>query len=205
MTTQADVQIPLVIFDEFLIAEEWQKLLRYTWQRSNEFDATRVVGSDGSHHVDTSYRRSRVLFELGDFRNLFAERIYAFLPQVFEALDYPWFPVSNFEIQLTATNNGEFFRRHNDNGTNALNSRLITFVYFFYREPKPFTGGELFLFDTDLVDGEYQSPGPYFSIAPEQNRILFFVSEYLHEVRPVQCISNNFMDSRFTVNGWLHR
>ncbi|HLY43002.1 MAG TPA: 2OG-Fe(II) oxygenase [Terracidiphilus sp.] len=205
MMTQAEIQIPLVIFDEFLAAEEWQKLMRYTYLRGNEFNATRVVGSDGAHHVDTSYRRSRVLFELGEFRELFAERIFAFLPRVLEGLDYPSFPISNFEIQLTATNNGEFFRRHNDNGTNSLNSRLITFVYFFYREPKPFTGGELFLFDTDLDDGEYKAPGPYFAITPEQNRILFFVSEYLHEVRPVQCISNDFMDSRFTVNGWLHR
>jgi Rps23 Pro-64 3,4-dihydroxylase Tpa1-like proline 4-hydroxylase len=205
MATQTSDQIPFVLFDEFLVAEELQSLMQYTHERANEFHATRVVGSDGSHHVDPTYRRSRVLFDLGNFRDLFAERIFTFLPQVLARLDYPSFPVSDFEIQLTATNNGEFFRRHNDNGIHSLSSRLITFVYFFYFEPRPFTGGELCIFDTDLKDGEYKAPGSYSAIAPEQNQICFFVSEYLHEVLPVQCVTNDFMNSRFTVNGWLHR
>jgi Rps23 Pro-64 3,4-dihydroxylase Tpa1-like proline 4-hydroxylase len=38
-----------------------------------------------------------------------------------------------------------------------------------------------------------------------QNQIVFFPSETLHEVLPVECPSGEFADSRFTVNGWLHR
>jgi SM-20-related protein len=205
MGYETDIQIPLVVLDEFLVAEEWQNLMRYTYERGNDFCATRVVGAGGKHQVDTSYRRSRVLFELGEFRDVFTERIFAFLPRVLAGLDFPWFPVSDVEIQLTATNNGEFFRRHNDNGIGSLSSRLITFVYFFYRHPRPFTGGELCIFDTELEAGEYRAPGPYSVVTPEQNQICFFVSEYLHEVLPVQCMSTDFMDSRFTVNGWLHR
>lgn len=148
---------------------------------------------------------SRVLFELGEFRDLFTERIFAFLPQIMAGLELPWFPVADLEIQLTATNNGEFFRRHNDNGTESLSSRLITFVYFFYREPRPFSGGELCVFDTELQDGEYLAPGLCTVVTPMQNQICFFISEYLHEVLPVQTMSASFMDSRFTVNGWLHR
>jgi SM-20-related protein len=201
---QPTAPIPFAVFDEFLVAEEWHKLLHYTAERGPDFDSTRVVGADGLHQIDRSYRRSRVLFDLGEFRDLFRDRVFTFLPQVLDALEYPSFPVSDFEIQLTATNNGEFFRRHNDNGIHSLNTRIITFVYFFYREPRPFTGGELCLFDTNLDDGEYKAPGPYFAYQPEQNQIVFFISEYLHEVMPVQCVSSDFMDSRFTVNGWLH-
>jgi Rps23 Pro-64 3,4-dihydroxylase Tpa1-like proline 4-hydroxylase len=205
MTSETNVQIPLVVFDEFLVAEEWQNLLRYTYERQNDFLATRVVGADGAHHVDTGYRRSRVLFDLGEFRNVFTERLLTFLPRVLAGLSYPWFPVSDVEIQLTGTHNGEFFRAHNDSGADSLSSRLITFVYFFYREPRPFTGGELCIFDTQLEDGHYRAPGPYTLITPEQNQVCFFISEYLHEVLPVQCPSADFMDSRFTVNGWFHR
>jgi len=205
MTYDAAPQIPLVVFDEFLVAEEWQNLMQYTHERSPDFCATRVIGAGGTHEVDTSYRRSRVLFELGEFRDMFVERISTFLPQVLAGLDFPEFPVSDVEVQLTATNNGEFFRRHNDNGTDSMSSRLITFVYFFYRHPRPFTGGELCIFDTEIEDNEYRTRGPYTVITPEQNQICFFVSEYLHEVLPVQCRSTDFMDSRFTVNGWLHR
>jgi SM-20-related protein len=205
MTYNTTPQIPFVVFDEFLVAEELQDLIQYTYDRSPEFCPTRVVGTGGNHQVDISYRRSRVLFELGEFRDLFAERISTFLPQVLARLDFPEFPVSDVEVQLTATNNGEFFRRHNDNGTDSLSSRLITFVYFFFRQPRPFTGGELCIFDTELENDQYRAPGPYTVITPEQNQICFFVSEYLHEVLPVQCRSTDFMDSRFTVNGWLHR
>ena len=205
MTYGTNTQVPLVVFDEFLVAEEWQNLMRYTYARSNDFCATRVVGANGSNHVDSSYRRSRVLFDVGEFREVFRERIFAFLPHVLAGLNFPSFPVSDLEIQLTATNNGEFFRRHNDNGTSSLSSRLITFVYFFYRQPRPFNGGELCIFDTELEDGEYRAPGPYSLVTPAQNQICFFVSEYLHEVLPVECRSTDFMDSRFTVNGWLHR
>jgi SM-20-related protein len=201
---QLTSEIPFAVFDEFLCAEEWHNLLRFTADRGRDFDATRIVSANGSHQIDRSYRRSRVLFDLGEFRDLFRDRIFTFLPQILHALDYPSFPVSNFEIQLTATNNGEFFRRHNDNGIHTLSTRLITFVYFFYREPRPFTGGELCLFDTTLEEGEYKAPGPYFAYQPEQNQVVFFISEYLHEVMPVHCVSNDFMDSRFTVNGWLH-
>jgi Rps23 Pro-64 3,4-dihydroxylase Tpa1-like proline 4-hydroxylase len=205
MSTIAVPHIPLVVFDEFLVAEEYHNLMDYTRWRSPDFNATRVVGADGTHQVDPGYRRSRVLFDLANFREIFAERIFAFLPQVFARLEYPPFPVSDFEIQLTASNNGEFFRRHNDNGVHSLSSRIITFVYFFYRQPRPFTGGELCIFDTDLEDGEYRAPGPCSVVTPMQNQICFFVSEYLHEVLPVTCQSNDFMDSRFTVNGWLHQ
>lgn len=205
MTTGTGAEAPLVLLDEFLVAEEWQNLMQYTYERGNDFCATRVVGAGGAHQVDTSYRRSRVLFDLGEFREVFTERIMAFLPHVLARLEYPAFPVSDVEIQLTATGNGEFFRRHNDNGADSLNSRLITFVYFFYRQPRPFTGGELCIFDTELENGQYRAPGPYSVVTPEQNQICFFVSDYLHEVLPVQAATADFMDSRFTVNGWLHR
>jgi SM-20-related protein len=197
--------IPLVILDEFLVAEEWRDLMRYTYDRAADFDASRVVGANGTQQVDPDYRRSRVLFDLGEFRQVFAERIFAFLPQVLAGLDHPWFPVPDLEIQITATNNDEFFSLHNDSGVDSLSSRQITFVYFFYRPPRRFIGGDLCLFDTEFENGAYRAVGSYRRVAPEQNQICFFISEYLHEVLPVQIPTNDFLDSRFTVNGWLHR
>jgi Rps23 Pro-64 3,4-dihydroxylase Tpa1-like proline 4-hydroxylase len=47
--------------------------------------------------------------------------------------------------------------------------------------------------------------GDYRAVVPEQNQIVFFRSELLHEITPVVCPSQAFADSRFTVNGWLHR
>lgn len=65
MEYETTTRIPLVVFDEFLVVEEWQNLLRYTYERGNDFSATRVVGAGGNHHVDTSYRRLPSTFRAG--------------------------------------------------------------------------------------------------------------------------------------------
>ncbi len=195
---------PVVMLDEFLVAEEWTGLMQYVFDHRDDFCATRVMGNSGGHEVDRDYRRSRVLFDVGGYRDVFIQRILTYLPRVLSGLGYAEFPVSDVEVQLTATNDGEFFRRHNDNGAEALRNRLITFVYFFYREPQPFAGGELCIYDTSFEDGECLTTDSSIMITPTQNQMLFFISDYVHEVLPVQCASNDLFDSRFTVNGWLH-
>jgi Rps23 Pro-64 3,4-dihydroxylase Tpa1-like proline 4-hydroxylase len=81
----------------------------------------------------------------------------------------------------------------------------MTFVYFFHREPRQFEGGELRLHDSKNGGDHPLSTGSYQTIVPEQNQIVFFPSSTLHEITPVHCRSRSFADSRFTVNGWLHR
>ena len=62
----------------------------------------------------------------------------------------PPFAISHFEIQLTATNDGQFFRQHKDDDADSVRTRVLTFVYYFYREPKAFRGGALQLYDAQL-------------------------------------------------------
>jgi Rps23 Pro-64 3,4-dihydroxylase Tpa1-like proline 4-hydroxylase len=56
-----------------------------------------------------------------------------------------------------------------------------------------------------LKNGDYVSEGSYQTIVPRQNQIVFFPCELLHEITPVECASQLFADSRFTLNGWLRR
>jgi Rps23 Pro-64 3,4-dihydroxylase Tpa1-like proline 4-hydroxylase len=205
MSESGPPQTPVVIFDEFLVAQEWRALLEYTLSRQPEFSVTQVIGSDGASRLDERYRRSRVLFDLGPFYQLFADRLMTFLPHVLSRLNYPWFPVSQLEIQLTGTNNGEFFRVHTDNDAGEVSGRALTFVYFFYREPRGFAGGELRIHDTFRDYGHPTALGPHRIIEPLQNQVVFFDSSCLHEIVPVDCHSGDFADSRFTVNGWFHR
>lgn len=205
MAENGQPQTPVVIFDEFLVAQEWRGLLDYTFQRAPEFAATQVIGADGRSRQDMQYRRSRVLFDLGPFREVFSQRLMAFLPHVLMRLNYPSFPVSQLEIQLTATNNAEYFRVHTDNDAVEVAGRAVTFVYFFHREPRGFAGGELRIYDTVRNNGHSTAAGPYRVIYPLQNQVVFFISNCLHEIIPVGCPSGDFFDSRFTVNGWFHR
>ena len=110
-----------------------------------------------------------------------------------------------FESQLTASNDGDYFRVHNDNSQANWPSREITYVYFFHREPRAFSGGELVLYNSCEDSGVPEPVAARKRITPEQNTIVFFNSSVLHEVTPVRCPSQRFADSRFTLNGWLHR
>jgi Rps23 Pro-64 3,4-dihydroxylase Tpa1-like proline 4-hydroxylase len=73
-----------------------------------------------------------------------------------------------------------------------------------YREPQAFRGGALRLYDTQIDDHGNCKPGDFQTFYPAQNQIIFFPSRCLHEVMPVECPSQDFAASRFTVNGWLH-
>jgi SM-20-related protein len=192
---------PVVMLEEFLVAEELAGLMQYVDDHQKDFTATSIVGAKGDSKIDLDYRRSRVLYDIGRYRDVFVNRILTHLPRVLAGLEHPKFRAPEVEVQLTATANGGFFRKHNDNGADSLHGRRITFVYFFHREPKPFVGGEFCIYGRNAANGQTRCA----RIAPAQNQMLFFISDYLHEVLPVQCVSNDLRDSRFTVNGWIHR
>jgi SM-20-related protein len=205
MPENGQPQTPVAIFDEFLVAQEWRALVDFTLIHESQFSTTEVIGSNGQSRLDQSYRRSRVIFDLGPFHQLFADRLLTFLPQVLLRLSHSAFSVSQMEIQLTATNNGEYFRVHTDNDHGQVARRALTFVYFFHREPCSFLGGALRIYDTAHNNGTATRVGPHRDVYPEQNQVVFFNSSCLHEIIPVECPSGDFADSRFTVNGWFHR
>jgi Rps23 Pro-64 3,4-dihydroxylase Tpa1-like proline 4-hydroxylase len=153
---------------------------------------------------DYGHRRSRVLMELGSQESVILSRIRHVLPRVLEQLGMDEFPITRTEVQITASNDGDFFRAHCDDAQAMIAGRLLTFVYFFHREPRQFTGGELRLHDSRPDDRRFGT-GRYEAIVPQQNQIVFFPCSTLHEITPVHCGSKAFADSRFTVNGWLHR
>jgi SM-20-related protein len=196
---------PIVVLDEFLVCEELKGLLDYTLTHSSYFTSTRVISREGEGIIDRANRRSRVLMAWSPFHELLANRIGTFFPVVLEKLRWPSFQVGHIETQLTASSHQEFFKVHSDNGNIAVRTRQLTFVYFFYREPKAFSGGELIVYDTVVRDGCHTPAGPFQVIHPRQNQIVFFPSYCLHEVTTISCPSCAFADSRFTLNGWLHQ
>ena len=106
------------------------------------------------------------------------------------------FDICSFEIQLTSHNDGEYYKWHTDNGTLDTATRVITFVYYFYGQPKKFSGGELIIYQPD------EEPAV---IDPANDSVVFFRSHTRHEVKAVTCPSQQFEDGRFTLNGWIRR
>ena len=202
----AHLKARCVVLDEFLAPQELEQLTRFTLEQEKQFRTSEVISpmNEGGV-VNYEHRRSRVLMDIGSYQELLLSRIKSVLPQVLEQLDMEEFTIAGEEVQITASNDGDFFRFHSDNGNDSVTSRYLTFVYFFHREPRPFDGGELRIHDARLEGGEYVSEGSYQAIAPQQNQIVFFPCEMLHEITPVKCPSGQFADSRFTLNGWLRR
>jgi Rps23 Pro-64 3,4-dihydroxylase Tpa1-like proline 4-hydroxylase len=195
-----------VVLDEFLSPQELAELTNFAIEHEAEFQTSEVISpASGGGVVNYDHRRSRVLMELGRQQDLMIERIKSVLPQVLQQLEMEQFTVADVEAQITASNDGDFFHFHSDNTSESAASRYLTFVYFFHREPPMFEGGELRIHDAHLEDGVYVSEGSYQTVAPQQNQIVFFPCELMHEITPVKCASQRFADSRFTVNGWLRR
>lgn len=197
-----------VILDEFLAPQECEDLTRFTLEHESDFRMSSVVsphaeGGDVSGVVNYDHRRSRVLMDLAQHEDVMLDRIKSVLPMVLDKLGMEEFDLTGVEAQVTASNEGDFFHFHSDNGSERVRSRHLTFVYFFHHEPRQFEGGELRIHDSHLKDGTYVSDETYQAIVPQQNQIVFFPCELLHEITPVRCASQRFSDSRFTLNGWL--
>ena len=193
-----------VVLDEFLAPQELDELTRFTLEHEVDFSASEVISptADGGV-INYEHRRSRVLMDLAQHQEVMLERIKSVLPQVLRTLGMEEFSIEGVELQVTASNDGDFFHFHSDNGSDRVANRYLTFVYFFHREPRQFEGGELRIHDARLEEGSYVSEGSYQTIVPQQNQIVFFPCELLHEITPVNCASQLFADGRFTLNGWL--
>jgi SM-20-related protein len=195
-----------VVLDEFLVPQELDELVSYTLQHEEQFQCSEVISPNGEPGmIAFDHRRSRVLMDLGKHEAIILNRIRGVLPRVLDQLGIEEFPVRHTEAQITASNDGDFFRAHSDDSDEMIASRRITFVYFFHREPRQFEGGELLLHDSHGGAERAVSTGSYQRVVPQQNQIVFFPCSLLHEITPVECPSRAFADSRFTLNGWLHK
>jgi len=179
-----------VQINNFLTVEEHKLLLDYVFQKESAFVPTST--STG----DDDYRRSMILYSFPEFSQLIVNRIQAILPDVFRKLNLSLFPLAEIETQLTSHNDGNYYKIHNDNGSPDTATREFTYVYYFYREPKGFSGGELVIYDSKIENNFYVQADSYKMVEPYNNSIVFFLSRYLHEVLPVSCPSKAFADSR---------
>ncbi|MDY6803071.1 MAG: 2OG-Fe(II) oxygenase [Cyanobacteriota bacterium] len=190
-----------ISIDNFLTAEENQEALDIAIQRQHDYMESSTTTQANN------YRKSSVLFaqHYPELSELIKSKIATVMQEILRKLNHRPFGISEIEIQLTAHNDGCFYKMHNDAGSEKTATRELTYVYYFHKEPKAFSGGELKLYDTELKGSTVTTHKNYKILEPENNRIIFFNSRSRHEVLPVVCPSKAFEDSRFTLNGWIRR
>jgi Rps23 Pro-64 3,4-dihydroxylase Tpa1-like proline 4-hydroxylase len=187
-----------------LLGAQRQELLDYLIAHESDFRQATVIerGSQGTT-VNTAQRRASTLDDLGKFQGLLTDRIKEHLQPALQKLGHKEFPLGRIEMQATASNDGDYFRLHPD--SDGHDRREITFVYFLHNEPRHYSGGELRIFSTRVIDGELVHADRSHLLTPQQDALVFFPSLNEHEVLPVRVPSKAFGDSRFTINGWIHR
>ncbi|AFY71569.1 Prolyl 4-hydroxylase alpha subunit [Thalassoporum mexicanum PCC 7367] len=187
------------LIDNFLPQPQLDRLLAYVAEKQDQFQPTTNSAKD------PGYRKSLILYNFPEFSGLIRDRIRQIMPGVLNFLRIPTFEIANIEAQLTMHGDGNFYKIHNDNGSPETASRVLTYVYYFFNQPKVFQGGDLLIYDSKVENGYYVAAKSHKQIQPRSNSIVFFLSRYLHEVLPVSCSSRKFIDGRFTINGWIHK
>lgn len=208
-TRHSNRSLPVFVKRDFLTKRELRGLTKYVLAREPDFTPSSVIPEgmpEGTN--DPSYRKSRVLYDLGEYGALIQQRVLSMLPDALKLFNREPFELSHIDIQVTASNDRDFFKVHNDNGHNdppEIPRREISFVHYFNAEPKAFTGGHLRFYNSQ--DGLIESSDDrrVRTIIPRQNTLVLFPSSYSHEVLPVSCPTGKFAHSRFTANGWFVR
>ncbi|MDX1921329.1 MAG: 2OG-Fe(II) oxygenase, partial [Candidatus Caenarcaniphilales bacterium] len=181
---QKIIESNVLILDNVFNAQQVDSLLCLVEHWQNRFLETET-GDDNTRSRDTSRRDSLVLFEFEPIFSFFRVNLYRYAPLLQERFGYQMQMHKGFECQLTAHNDGHFYMAHTDYTPNTgtrVSLRELTFVYYFYRQPKAFSGGELYIWDN--LDDTCSPPvvaqqGKL--LEPLNNIIVFFNSNYLHQ------------------------
>lgn len=190
----------------FLDARDHSAMLDWAMANRERFKPARVVGGK----VEPSKRMCETLRDLGPMKAVLEDRFTEILPIILRDTRTKGFHLDSIELELAAHGDGAHFAPHMDTFTSEnrrlareegriQHDRTISAVYYFYREPKGFSGGELRLHPFDSQGGQ----GGHLDIAPLQNSVVAFPSWVFHEVCPVRCPSRKFEDYRFAVNCWF--
>ena len=193
---------PHAVVRNFLGEELVARLLEYAEVSEGLFTQA-SAGVGGAKRVDPGVRVSRRLSDCGPLTEEIKARLLARVPALIATLGLVPFQPAGADIELVAHGDGAFYKRHLDVsiGSGApADSRVLSTVYYFYRMPKPFSGGALRLHP--FVGRDHTA---CVDVEPERDLLVAFPASAPHEVLPVRCPSNRFMDSRFAVNGWIRR
>ncbi|MCT7992714.1 hypothetical protein [Laspinema olomoucense] len=138
-------------------------------------------------------------------REMLLHRVQMMLPDVLIQLGLEGFPLTEMEAQEIPTHAIEGQSISTDGNSPGTALRVVNFCYFFYQTPKPFTGGELLVYDSQLLNNQVSVAQTYKTVEPRQNSIAFFLTSNAYEVLRVYPNSPAFRDRCFRFQGWMRR
>ena len=201
---------PFVWMTDFLAPEECDRLLALGVARHEGLTPVETaIGHKDGGSSSTVDPEVRVGLEADarttkEARLRIVPKIRSVLPAVLARLGMAGLDRYQLEVAMRVYLTGGFFQAHRDSAYEAFRSRKLSFVYFFHRRPRRFSGGDLLLYDTDVDAGACDS-GAFSRITPLRNGIVFFPSACWHQATPVQCGTDDLEDGRWVLNGHVRR
>ena len=195
---------PHAVVVDFLRVDAVEELLAYVDRHRAEFVPATVYDSvSHAEAVKPGARNCHRLADIGPFKPLMEEAIGAILPSAVAALGILIPRAKAREFEFCAYGDGSFFKPHNDTLSKGPR-RAVSCVYYFFREPAGFSGGELRLHAWPRLTMPQPDPPETLDISPRCNSLVLFPSALRHEVRPITCPSSDWRDFRFTINCWAY-
>ena len=203
---------PFLRHKGFLDQPEQKRLVELVSAGPERFRPAEIERKRGKESKVDPNMRNAVVMDFKATREVrywFADKLRSTMPGALAHFGIEGLDRYGIDMDITAYHAGSHIQPHKDPGPSwRSRHRKLTFVYYFHLEPKRFSGGDLLLYDTNLdlagIPNDLSACG-YSRIEPLQNSLVIFPSNYVHEVTPVECDTQDFMDGRFTVNGWVRR
>jgi SM-20-related protein len=204
---RADPRCPFLAFHDILGADYVAGLLDYVVARQSDFRAGVMHNREtGEVVADPVHRDSVYLTDLGAFLGPIRSFVGAVaVPSLRELhLDEP--EVEPMEFAITAYRDGGHIGEHIDTYERRERVRILSCVYYFAMTPRRFSGGELRLYGFPKGPAVERQPSASFAdVEPRTDTLVIFPSWIRHQVMPVRVPSGAWLDSRFTINCWMHR
>jgi SM-20-related protein len=203
----ANARCPHLAFRDVLGAATVADLLDYVTSREKDFAPSSVRNRhSGEKKVDRGLLDALYLDDLGAFRGTIDAVMRSIAGVAVDALHLVEPSVEPRELEMAVYRDGGHFGSHIDTGERLHRVRVLSCVYYFAATPRRFSGGELRLHGLPVLSARQRNASPpYVDIAPETDTLVIFPSWLRHEVLPVRVPSGAWVDSRFTINCWLHR
>lgn len=198
--------VPFILVDDFLSPERHAQVVAYYLEAVVDLIEASVVKGDGKRVRDEAARSARVGYEPTALRSWFLPLVTRHFPECFRRFAIPVFEPARLELQLTASFHGDFYKAHRDydpEKPNGVETRRISYVYYFRPPGGTFEEGQLRLYDWRKPDA-VAAAKRYTTVQPLDNRLILFPSHALHEVMAVRALSGRVEDGRFTLNGWAN-
>jgi Rps23 Pro-64 3,4-dihydroxylase Tpa1-like proline 4-hydroxylase len=191
--------VPFILKRDYLTHNELLTLCDYikteAWQSS---DLSRVRNGE----YDENLRKSYDLPMPDWLKQRMRKDITSSLPELASALNIKNNNFERIDLSLRSYGNGDFFGIHTDNHPKI--QRKLSMTYFFYIEPKKFSGGDLLIFDTNINQPENRSFSESFTrLKVTQNTLAIFPSASYHAVSTVRAETESTTDYRYAVNAHI--